>query len=318
MAKKRSAKNICKKIGKWMMIGMFILIVPGWILLYLVAYLLFSANLCDKLHPDDGIKYDACYSKHSNLLINLDKHELIHMFTKNRIMAYDKLNQRAVNDAYELLAFLDYVFTKHNIKYSIDWGTEMGAIRHGGFIPWDDDVDLVVLEDEDKMATAIKKEIKLNKVEDRFTYARYKDDGSLKLIPTLATENITVDLFPNLVKCKRYYKKPVYNYNFKYIGCGTTFPELYFIDLNEIYPLKRCKFGPLELVCKNNVIDAFNRTYGKDWMDVAYTENHSFNEGRNKKIKLTQKLRKPALPTNDAWKKWVDLKNDLKNKKYNN
>ena len=56
-------------------------------------------------------------------------------------------------------------------------------------------------------------------------------------------------------------------------------------------------------------MEAFNRTYGNDWMDVAYTENHSFNNGRNKKIKLTPELRKPALPTNDAWKKWVDLKN---------
>ncbi len=309
MAKKRFAKKICKKIGRWTLIATFVALVPGWILFYLVAYLLFSNNLCEKLYPDDEIKYDACYSKHSRLLINLDKHELINMFTKNRIMAYDKLDQRSVNDAYELLAFVDYVFTKHNIKYSIDWGTEMGAIRHGGLIPWDDDTDIVVLDDEDKMAAALKKEIKLHKVEDKFVYRRYKEDGSLLLMPDVVRGRMLVDLFPKLVKCKRYYKQQVYNYTFKYIGCGTTFPELYYINREEIYPLKRCKFGPLELVCKNNVIDAFNRTYGKDWMDVAYTENHSFNEGRNKKIKLTPELRKPALPTNDAWKKWVDLKN---------
>lgn len=315
MARKLFAKNLFKKIGKWAMVLSFVALVPGWILLYLVAYLLFSNNLCDKLHPDDEIKYDACYSKHSRLLINLDKHELINMFTKNRIMAYDKLNQRSVNDAYELLAFVDYVFTKHNIKYAIDWGTEMGAIRHGGLIPWDDDTDIVVLDDEDKMAAALKKEIKLHKVEDKFVYRRYKEDGSLLLMPDVVRGRMLVDLFPKLVKCKRYYKKPVYNYDFKYIGCGTTFPELYYINREEIYPLKRCKFGPLELVCKNNVIDAFNRTYGKDWMDLAYTENHTFNEGRNKKIKLTPELRKPALPTNDAWKKWVDLKNNLKKKK---
>lgn len=314
MASKRFAKKISKRIGKFTMVLSFVVLVPGWILLYLIAYFLFSIDLCGKLYVDNKDKANACYDKHFRLLLKMDKHELINMFTKNRIMSYDKLDQRAVNDVYEALAFLDYVFTKHNIQYSIDWGTEMGSIRHGGFIPWDDDVDLVVLEDEDKMATAIKKEIKLNKVEDRFTYARYKDDGSLKIIPTLEMENVTVDLFPNLVKCKRYYKKQVYNYNFKYIGCGTTFPELYYVNLSEIYPLKRCKFGPLELVCKNNVVEAFNRTYGKDWMDVAYTENHSFNNGRNKKIKLTQELRKPALPTNDAWKKWVDLKNNLKQK----
>ena len=48
----------------------------------------------------------------------------------------------------ETLGEIDRVCRKHGIKWFADCGTLIGAVRHGGYVPWDDDLDICMLRDD--------------------------------------------------------------------------------------------------------------------------------------------------------------------------
>lgn len=60
----------------------------------------------------------------------------------------------------DILVEVDKICRKHQIAYWLDFGTLLGAVRHGGFIPWDDDVDIAVrCEDMEKLRSVLCEEL---------------------------------------------------------------------------------------------------------------------------------------------------------------
>lgn len=77
----------------------------------------------------------------------------------------------------DLLHELDRVCRKNDITYYVDSGTLLGAIRHKGFIPWDDDADVIITRKEyERLCAVAQREFK----SPYFFQTEYSDPGTLR------------------------------------------------------------------------------------------------------------------------------------------
>lgn len=89
----------------------------------------------------------------------------------------------------DMMKEIDRICRKHNLKYNIAFGTLLGAVRHSGFVPWDDDADInMPYEDYLKLIEVIDDEIDSEKYYFRYqdkeedcniTYAHLKRNGTV-------------------------------------------------------------------------------------------------------------------------------------------
>ena len=110
----------------------------------------------------------------------------------------------------EILIEVDRICRKHHIAYQLNSGTLLGAIRHKGFIPWDDDIDIVMpFPDYLRFCRICSSELQQqfflqNFMTDNFShlYAKVRKNGTLMLEKGQTKgaggfhQGIWIDIFP--------------------------------------------------------------------------------------------------------------------------
>jgi len=98
----------------------------------------------------------------------------------------------------EMLEYFDAICKKHNIPYYLIAGTALGAIRHEGFIPWDDDIDVALMRKDYKRFLKVAAE----EYDERYFLQTYKTDGQYHLPFTKFRRKDTLFLEPELINLK--------------------------------------------------------------------------------------------------------------------
>ena len=103
---------------------------------------------------------------------------------------------------YELLLELDKVCKENGLTYLLAYGSLLGAVRHGGFIPWDDDVDVIMpMSDIDKLEQIYHSEkysvvTCYNNKEHAFPFARLYDNRTCTRCGKYTMLGIGIDIYP--------------------------------------------------------------------------------------------------------------------------
>lgn len=181
------------------------------------------------------------------------------------------------NRIYDLLQQITCELDRTGCEYIMTGGTLLGAVRHGGLIPWDDDADLAILNKTPKEILEILKPLEKNNIisyehiRGNIIIVKFRDWGTSIDIFFMAKSNpmdngIIGDKIGdiNSDKNKVYRYLPPFDLQYK---------KEWFTD-EELYPLKAYEFGPLVLSGPNDYKNFLNRTY-KGWERIASKWNHN-------------------------------------------
>lgn len=244
----------------------------------------------------------TCFSATS--LNNQKKPELIDNKTLKKLQETE----------FQILEEFDRICTKHNLKYYLGGGTLLGAVRHKGFIPWDDDLDVLMPRDDfEKFAKIYYKELNSNyffhfintdktywlpfaKIRKNSTIFNDKNTGTIS-----AHKGIYIDIFPlDDVPSEKSKKAEKINQTLLDLNSSIlakrNIDMLLHINFWYYLPLKlTVKIRQYLMKCNNSSKNEFYINWGSNYNFVKQTmPKEVYGEG----VKLTFSNKEFTAPTN--------------------
>ena len=212
---------------------------------------------------------------------------------------YNPTPKNVVKVLYQMMHDVDRLFDGNHISYWITAGTLLGATRHKGIIPWDDDIDVSVDIKYKKVIHSTEFKKKLRECGYKLKDFAYGD----KIISVNDESWIALDIFYTRTEKN----KVIYNYK----EARDIWPREY-ITNSELFPLQRVPFGSFTVTAPNKTRQILDRFY-KGWVRNAYQQyNHEKDEPYDPviKVKLDRESRQPAKPITVKRKKCVKLSSE--------
>lgn len=193
------------------------------------------------------------------ILFNILKIKYRNECLKNNICFYPVPNEFK-DKLYKLFNKLVLFLDEHEINYWLLSGTLLGSVRHGEIIPWDDDIDIGMMDTDYNKLRLLKNE--LNKIGlDINNYTSYVE----KIVYT-DDNGLFIDIFCFIKEGDKY--KFLKQQPRKY------WPNEWFYE-DELFPLKKYKFGNNYYSGPNYSLPYLDRMY-KDWQ---YYGNQTHSHG---------------------------------------
>jgi phosphorylcholine metabolism protein LicD len=180
--------------------------------------------------------------------------------------------------AIELLRVLTKILDSHNIDYFFISGTLLGYVRHNDFIPWDDDIDIIVSDDFVKKYNDI--------VSSTITIHPDKEKLSNVKFSTITQEHFYKFSFADKqipLEGKNYFWPFVDLFVYRITDDNINFFNKNW-DKAQFYPKKKTLFNGMVVSVPSNPDYFLKLNYGKNYMDMCVSPfwNHQMEKSHGK------------------------------------